>query len=56
MEQVRRRIKGIALSGYGMEAHLRWSREAGFSDHIVEPIDISQLVGVIRRVIAAPAE
>ena len=55
MEQVRHRLKGIALSGYGLEADLRRSREAGFSDHIVKPIDISQLVGVIRRVIAAPA-
>jgi signal transduction histidine kinase len=56
MEQVRHRLKGIALSGYGMESDLQRSRDAGFSDHIVKPIDVVQLVGVIRRVTAGSAE
>ena len=42
-------IKGIAMSGYGMEDDLRKSREAGFSDHIVKPASLSQLERSIHR-------
>ncbi len=42
-------LRGIALSGYGMEEDLRRSRQAGFAAHIVKPIPIADL----RRVIAA---
>jgi PAS domain S-box-containing protein len=43
-------IKGIAMSGYGMDEDLRKSREAGFSDHIVKPANVAQLERAIRRV------
>jgi CheY-like chemotaxis protein len=36
-------IKGIALSGYGMEEDIRHSKEAGFSAHLVKPVDYNQL-------------
>ncbi len=36
-------IEGIALSGLGMEADLRKSREAGFSDHLIKPVDYPRL-------------
>jgi CheY-like chemotaxis protein len=52
MQQLRDRhaMKGIALSGYGMEEdHLR-SLEAGFCDHVVKPIDPTRLVEVLHRV------
>jgi CheY-like chemotaxis protein len=54
MEQLRRRygIKGIALSGYGMEADMARSREAGFVDHIVKPVNVAHLEAVIRRVVS----
>lgn len=43
-------IPGIAMSGYGMEEDLRRSREAGFSEHLVKPIDVAELIATIRRV------
>ena len=45
-------MKGIAMSGYGLDEDVRKSREAGFSDHVVKPADIAQLEQVIRRVVA----
>jgi len=45
-----RPIKGIAISGFGMEEDIRLSREAGFVEHIIKPVDIAQLQAAIRRV------
>ncbi|MBV8100174.1 MAG: response regulator [Verrucomicrobia bacterium] len=42
-------LRGIALSGFGTEHDLHRSEEAGFSAHIVKPIDIEQLNTTIRR-------
>ena len=52
MEQLKSHygIKGIALSGYGMEDDMRKSREAGFVDHVVKPINVAQLEETLRRV------
>ncbi len=36
-------LRGVALSGYGMEEDLRRSREAGFEVHLVKPVDFGQL-------------
>lgn len=44
-------IKGIAMSGYGLEEDLRKSREAGFSDHIVKPANVAHLERTIRRIV-----
>jgi PAS domain S-box-containing protein len=54
MRQLRDRhgIKGIALSGYGMDQDLRRSREAGFLDHVIKPVDVSHLEAVIRRIVS----
>ncbi|HWE01704.1 MAG TPA: ATP-binding protein, partial [Tepidisphaeraceae bacterium] len=54
MEQIRDLygIPGIALSGYGMEDDVRKSRESGFVEHVVKPVNIAQLELVIRRIIA----
>jgi len=46
-------LPGIALSGYGMEEDVQRSRKAGFSDHLVKPVDILALEAVIRRVVQA---
>jgi CheY-like chemotaxis protein len=43
-------IKGIALSGYGMDQDQRRSREVGFLDHVVKPVNVGQLVTVIQRI------
>jgi PAS domain S-box-containing protein len=45
-------IKGIAMSGYGMEEDIRRSFEAGFSEHLVKPVDFSSLERAIRRLLA----
>ncbi len=52
MAQIRERhgIRGIALSGYGMEDDIRKSREAGFVDHVVKPVNVDHLQAVIQRV------
>ena len=49
-------IKGIAMSGYGMDEDLRKSREAGFSDHIIKPIDVARLEQAIRRLVGPTRE
>jgi len=42
-------LRGIALSGYGMEEDVARSREAGFVTHLVKPVAIADL----RRALAA---
>ncbi len=44
-------LKGIALSGYGMEEDLRRSREAGFERHLTKPINFQALQAVLREVV-----
>lgn len=41
-------LRGIALSGYGMEEDLMRSREVGFIAHLVKPIDFDHLARTIR--------
>jgi CheY-like chemotaxis protein len=52
MRQVRERfgLKGIALTGYGMEDDMRQSIEAGFVDHLTKPVDLRKLEAAIQRV------
>lgn len=52
MRQLRERyqLKGIALSGYGMEDDMRRSREAGFEAHVTKPIDFDSLAAAIADV------
>jgi CheY-like chemotaxis protein len=52
MQRIRDRygLKGIALSGYGMEDDLRKSREAGFVEHVTKPVNMGQLQILIDRV------
>ncbi len=42
-------LRGIALSGYGTEEDISHSRQAGFIDHLVKPISLSDL----RRAVAS---
>jgi len=41
--QRQRPVPAIALSGYGMEDDLRLTKEAGFSGHLVKPVNLDQL-------------
>ncbi len=36
-------LRGIALSGYGMEQDMERTRGAGFIMHLVKPVDFQQL-------------
>jgi hypothetical protein len=38
------------LSGYGMEEDIRRSGEAGFSHHLVKPVDLNKLDSIIQEV------
>lgn len=54
MRQIRQRknVCGIALSGFGMEEDIRKSKEAGFTEHLIKPINFQKLQDVIRNVVA----
>ena len=53
MRQLRRdgKIKGIALSGFGMEEDIRKSLEAGFSEHLAKPVNFKVLHESVRRLL-----
>jgi CheY-like chemotaxis protein len=46
-----RPISGIAMSGFGMEEDIARSREAGFAEHLVKPVDAVQIDEAIRRLL-----
>jgi len=48
--QKKHSIRGIALSGYGMESDVKASLEAGFVEHLTKPVNIVQLQEAIQRV------
>jgi two-component system CheB/CheR fusion protein len=52
MRELSRRygLRGIALSGYGMEDDVRRSQEAGFLRHLTKPVDLQMLKAAIRQV------
>ena len=54
MRAVRDRFgtRGIAISGYGMDADIQKSHQAGFVEHLTKPVDMGALEAAIAR--AAP--
>lgn len=59
--EVARRIRGlesrsgmmlVALTGYGRDSDRERSREAGFDDHLVKPVNPQELLTLIGRVAA----
>ncbi len=54
MRELRRRrgdsFRGVALSGFGMESDIERSREAGFDIHLIKPVNIERLNGILREV------
>jgi PAS domain S-box-containing protein len=52
IRQVRNRypVKGIALTGYGMEEDIRQCHEAGFHHHLTKPVTGERLEGAIQEV------
>ncbi len=44
-------IRGIAISGFGMDEDRRRSREAGFDAHLVKPINFAELTHVVQQLL-----
>jgi signal transduction histidine kinase/ActR/RegA family two-component response regulator len=47
-------VKGIAISGFGMEQDVQSSLDAGFAAHLVKPVDINELHAAVRELVKAP--
>jgi CheY-like chemotaxis protein len=47
----RYQLRGIALSGYGMEEDLQNSRDAGFEKHLTKPVSLQALETALRGVL-----
>jgi PAS domain S-box-containing protein len=45
-----RPIDGIVLSGYGMDADIARSRDAGFSEHLTKPVNIGRLLQALETI------
>jgi signal transduction histidine kinase len=41
------RLRGIAISGFGMEEDVQRSMEAGFEHHLIKPVDAQQLEALL---------
>jgi CheY-like chemotaxis protein len=54
MRQLRDRyqMRGLALSGFGMEEDLRRSAAAGFAQHLTKPVEVEVLLRAIRELMA----
>jgi signal transduction histidine kinase/ActR/RegA family two-component response regulator len=50
--RIKQPIRGIAISGFGMDSDIRKSLEAGFSEHLVKPVKLEKLEAAIARVMA----
>ncbi|HEX2973489.1 MAG TPA: PAS domain-containing protein [Tepidisphaeraceae bacterium] len=48
-------LQGIAISGYGMEADIRRSHEAGFVEHLTKPISLQSLESAIHHASPQPS-
>lgn len=51
--RVKQPIRGIAISGFGMDSDIGKSLEAGFSEHLVKPVKLEKLEAAIARVMAS---
>ncbi|HEY7575237.1 MAG TPA: PAS domain S-box protein [Thermoanaerobaculia bacterium] len=47
-----RPVAGIVLSGYGMDADIARSREAGFHEHLTKPVNIGRLLRALDEIAA----
>jgi len=42
-------VRLFSISGYGQPRDVERSRAAGFEEHLVKPVDLEQLAGLLRR-------
>lgn len=50
-----RKLRGVALTGYGKDEDIALSRSAGFMAHLTKPVDVHSLDNVLRELYAMPA-
>jgi len=54
MKELKRRrgeaIRGVALSGFGMESDIERSMEAGFEEHLIKPVNLERLGEILHQV------
>jgi hypothetical protein len=52
--QAKRRgpIKAVAITGFGTDEDIRRSQEAGFDFHLIKPVDLDELQGVLDQLVA----
>ena len=43
-------LKGIAISGFGMDADIQKSKEAGFIIHLIKPVSVAKLESAIEQI------
>lgn len=48
-------LRGIALSGFGMENDIARARDAGFSEHLTKPINFERLESAIKKILEPEA-
>jgi CheY-like chemotaxis protein len=48
-------IRGIAISGFGMNGDIEKSLQAGFSEHLVKPVKLEKLEAAIDSVMQGEA-
>ena len=51
--RTRHPIRGIAISGFGMDTDIGKSLEAGFAEHLVKPVKLEKLEAAIARAMAS---
>ncbi len=42
----------VALTGWGSQEDKRKTKEAGFAQHLIKPVEIAEIETIIRRVLA----
>jgi CheY-like chemotaxis protein len=45
-------LRGVAVSGYGMEDDVTRAKQAGFVEHLTKPVNADQFLDVLTRVLA----
>jgi signal transduction histidine kinase/CheY-like chemotaxis protein len=48
-----RGLPAIAVSGYGSDEDIRASLDAGFTEHLTKPVDVTRLIAAVDRITAA---
>ncbi len=46
-------VRGIALSGFGTEEDVARSRKAGFTEHLIKPVNVEALDAILKRIFSA---